>query len=275
MLQFFSASENNEEASQVSRFTSTDIAHILSSATVGSLFILDIDDTVGRVSTSIGLDAWFRFRMQQFINEGHSQSEALRDAIILYNLAQLASKTMVPVDEHNPIAPLIAELKMKGAKVIGLTARNHKLTDKTLELLGTLGVTFSADVLPSVTFMLNEKPVVMKDGVIFANGNHKGKCLEFAQELGHISLSDTYANVHFADDSKSNCDHVAESLIALKIQKSTVWHYTFAEEYLKFSEDHKARAAVQEGVLTEEFILLTDNEADERLSLSAPRIGSF
>lgn len=268
MLRLFSASENHEEAFQVLRFTSTDIAHILSSATPGSLFILDIDDTVGRVSTSIGLDAWFRFRMQQFIIEGHSQSEALRDAIILYNLAQLASNTMVPVDEQNPIAPLIAELKMKGAKVIGLTARNHELTDKTLALLDTLGVAFSTDVLASAAFMLNEKPVVIKDGVIFANGNHKGKCLELAQELGHLSLCDTYANVHFADDSKSNCDHVAESLIALKIQKSTVWHYTFAEKYLKFNEEHKARAAIQEKVLTAECILLTDNEADERLSLS-------
>ena len=267
MLRFFSASKSTSDVVEVIRFTSTNIAHILSSATRGSLFILDIDDTVGRVSTAIGLDAWFRFRMQQFIMDGHSQSEALTNAIVLYNLAQLASRTMVPVDKHNPIAPLIAELKTKGAKVIGLTARNHNLTAKTIELLGTLGVTFSADVLPTATFTLNEKAVVIQDGVIFANGNHKGKCLELAQELGHISLND-YANIHFADDSKSNCDHVAESLIALQIRNSTVWHYTFAEEHLTFGDDHKARAAIQERVLTEESLLLTDSEADERSSLS-------
>ena len=265
MPRFFSDSET-EDVIQVFRFTSTDIAHILSSATPGSLFILDIDDTVGRVSTSIGLDAWFRFRMQQFIADGHSQSEALENAIILYNLAQLASKTMVPVDKGNHIAPLITALKTKGAKVIGLTARNHKLTDKTIELLGTLGVTFSADVLPNATFRLNGKLVEMKAGVIFANGNNKGECLEIAQELGHIILGDTYAHVHFVDDSKSNCDQVAKSLTVLKIRKSSVWHYTFAEEHLNFGDDHKARAAIQEVTLTAESILLTDEEADERLS---------
>lgn len=265
MKRFFS---KGKELFQVSRFTSANIAHILSSATPDSLFILDIDDTVGRVSTSIGLDAWFRFRIQQFITEGHSQSEALANAIILYNFAQLASTTMVPVDQHNPIAPLITELKAKGAKVIGLTARGHELTDKTLELLGTLGVTFSTDVLSSATFMLNEKIVEIKEGVIFANGNHKGECLELAQKGGHISLSDSYANVHFADDSIRNCDHVAESLVALKIRKSTVWHYTFAEEHLEFGDAHKARAAIQEVALKAEFRLLTDKEADERLSPS-------
>lgn len=268
MFRFFPASQSQEVVSQVQRFTCNDIAHILSNATADSLVILDIDDTVGRVSTSIGLDAWFRFRIQQYITDGHDHTKALTNAITLYNLAQLASRIMVPVDKCNPIAPLIAELKMKGAKVIGLTARNHELTDKTIELLKTLGVTFSPDVFPSVAFMLDEKPVVMKDGVIFANGNHKGRCLEFAQEKGHIVLSDTYAHIHFADDSLRNCDHVAESLIALKIRKCTVWHYTYAEENLKFGDDHKARAAIQETVLREESILLTDEEADERLSLS-------
>lgn len=264
MPRFFPVSETKEDDFQVSRLTCADIAHILSTATSDSLFILDIDDTVGRVSTSIGLDAWFRFRMQQYIMEGHNQSEALANAIILYNMVQLASRTMVPVDETHHIAPLIAGLKAIGAKVIGLTARGHELTDKTIELLGTLGVMFSADVLPNTMFILNEKPIVIKSGVIFANGNHKGQCLELAHRLGHITLDGTYGHVHFADDSKRNCDQVAESLIVLNIRKSTVWHYDFAEKHLKFDDTHKARAAIQEATLKAESILLTDEEADAR-----------
>ena len=268
MLRFFSAPQTPEEDFQLFRLTSANIAHILSTATRSSLVILDIDDTVGRVSTSIGLDAWFRFRIQQFIADGHDSSKALENAINLFTLAQLASTTMVPVDIANPIAPLIAELKAKGTKVIGLTARAPVLADKTFELLGTIGVTFSGDILNDATFMLSEKPVKMEKGVIFANGNHKGACLEFAHKHGHITSINTFDHVHFADDSSRNCDHVAESLAALRVKRSTIWHYTFAELHLTFSEEDRARARIQEDHLIARRALLTNGEADAQLGRS-------
>lgn len=258
------AETQKEELVIQSKFlTSEKINEILSHVKADSLLILDIDDTVGRVSQTIGLEAWFRFRIEQYAQEKHSSSQALSKAIELYNLAQLASRQMLPVDSENNIAPLIRELKKKGAKIIGLTARNDKLADKTIMLLETLGVAFSDDVLNKGTLIINGKEVIIKNGVIFASGNHKGLCLEHAREQGHFAIDiHSFKDVSFVDDSEKNCRNVAESLTKIKIANSCVWHYQYAEINLKFGQKHKERAAVQEAHLLKHQILLTDEEAD-------------
>lgn len=259
------SSENKQAPCKVLK--STDIEHILSHPKPGSLVILDIDDTVGRVSQTIGLDAWFRFRIEQYASEGHQPSQALTKAIEIYNMAQLASKQMVAVDRSKNIAALVLELKNKGIKVIGLTARNHHLTQKTLSLLDSLGVSFSDDVLNNGSLELNSKPVEVMNGVIFANGNHKGLCLELAIEQGQFSTDfHAYTSVSFVDDSEKNCHAVAESLTKLKIADCSVWHYHYAETHLAFEESDKERSAIQEAHLLEFNTLLTDEEADQVLS---------
>ncbi|KTD57695.1 DUF2608 domain-containing protein [Legionella shakespearei] len=245
---------------------STNIKHILSTAKPGSLAILDIDDTIGRVGQSIGLDAWFRYRMQQYALEGHTESQALLNAIALYNRVQKATTHMVCVDPDNDIAELIQQLKDRGVKVIGLTARNHELTDKTIELLHTLGVTFSDDVLKDGVFLLNDKLVEIKNGIIFSDGSNKGLCLEQAVENKYFLTDFTsFVDVSFTDDSAKNCEHVALSLAKLGYPNAMVWHYTFAEEYLPFTNEAKTIAAIQESNLRDYKFLFTDDEAREQI----------
>ena len=242
---------------------SADIKYILSHSKPGALVILDIDDTIGRVSQTIGLDAWFRFRIQKYANEGHSDSEALANTIEIYNRAQLASRKMVDVDVNNPIAGLIQELKDNGVKVVALTARNRALTDKTLSLLSALGVYFSDDVLTHGCLLINNKQVEIKNGVIFANGNNKGTCLEHVLDKDHfVSEFSSYSHISFVDDSKSNCDAIASSLISLNVPDWSVWHYKYAEIHLAFKEEAQSRATVQEAHLLKHDVLLTDEEAD-------------
>jgi Protein of unknown function (DUF2608) len=242
---------------------------ILAKARPGSLLILDIDDTVGRVSQNLGLDAWFRFRIQQFANEGHSDSMALAKAVTLYNLAQMASTNMVSVDESVNIAQKIETLKAMGVKVIALTARNHHLADKTKSLLDTIGVTFSGDVLEEGEFMQNGEPVVIQNGIIFANGNNKGDCLNLAQKNNHfIEDLSSYERVHFVDDSEKNCIAVAKSLASLSCDNITVTHYDYAKKYLPFDDVAQKISHIQERQLLKNGLLLSDKQAQKSLSTS-------
>ncbi len=243
------------------------MAHILSHAKPGSLVILDLDDTVGRVPQTIGLDAWFRFRMQQFINGGYDTEQALQRAIVIYNLAQLNSTHMIKVDPGIDIAQHIEALKAKGVKVIALTARNGALRDKTLQLLQTLGVSFSEDVLKNGALNFDGKIIEIKNGVIFSEGKNKGLCLEMVIEQGYFEIPfDTFEEVDFVDDSKRNCDLVAESSSRLT-PSVRVWHYTYAEQRLQFVDAHKIRASIQESYLLQQGVLLDDESADRAIRL--------
>ncbi|WP_158618489.1 DUF2608 domain-containing protein [Legionella sp. km535] len=245
----------------------SDIEHILSHAQSGSLVVLDIDDTIGRVPQAIGLDSWFRMRLQQHAADGHAPSQALLLTIEIYNLAQLASTEMVPVDKSKNVADIIEQLKKNQVTVIGLTARNHILTDKTLSLLDTLGVSFSSGVLNDATFTLNDKLVEIKNGVIFANGNDKGHCFEYVVSQGYL-LRDigSFHSIDFVDDSERNCHAVHAAFERMNITMSRVWHYPYAELHLTFTAVDQKRADIQELHLLEKQVLLTDEEADQLLS---------
>ena len=245
---------------------STDMAAILLQTPPKSLVILDIDDTIGRVPQAIGLDPWFRARVSQYASEGHESSIALDKAIWVYNLAQLRSTKMVPVDQHCDIAGLISQLKSTDRKVMAITARNDVLTEKTLELLDTLHVSFSEGVINENELVIDDKKVYIKAGVIFANGCHKGRCLEHASRQGFFTVPlEFYSSITFVDDSEKNCKAVAESLAALNMSKYSVWHYTFAETNLPFTQQDSLRAAIQERFLLEKDTLLNDEEADAEL----------
>ncbi len=244
--------------------------HILSHAKPDSLVILDIDDTIGRVPQTIGLDAWFRFRVQQYALEGHESSQALLKAIEIYNLAQLASTQMVVVDPTLDIGALIREQKENGVNVIGLTARNHVLTEKTLSLLDTLGISFSDGVLKDGAFILNEKLVEIKNGVIFANGNDKGICFEEVRTQGYLKKElGSFCGVDFVDDSERNCHAILAAFERLNLTAiSRVWHYPYAEQFLAFTDSDQKRADIQERNLLDHKVLLTDEEADKIISMS-------
>lgn len=257
-------------SSKCQQFSNPHIQSILEDTFLmpGALLILDIDDTIGRVSQTIGLDAWFRFRIEQHITEGHSDSDALAKTLVIYNLAQLASPKMVPVDKSKPIAPLIKQLQARGVKIIGLTARNHKLTDKTLSFLKDLDIAFCENVIEPGEFSLNDKPVIIQKGIIFANGNNKGLCIEslHKKSLFTMPIRD-FNHISFVDDSKRNCEAVANSLEKLGITSCTAWHYNYAELHLNFDQAHQARSIVQEAHLLAHNQLLTDEEVDTQLSL--------
>jgi hypothetical protein len=112
--------------------------------------------------------------------------------------------------------------------------------------------------------MLNNRLVEVKNGVIFANGTHKGQCLLEVDKCDlFVKPFRTYHSKQFVDDSKQNCDKVLESLNAAGISNCAVWHYQYAKHHLPYTPTHKERAAHQEAYLRKHNFILTDEEADE------------
>lgn len=248
---------------------STSINRIFSHPKPHGVVFLDLDDTVGRVNQALGLDAWFRFRIGQFAQDGHEPSKALELAIELYNQAQLASKQYIPIEPDIDIAKEIEMLKAQHIDVIGLTARNHKIAPKTHQLLETLGVKFSTDALEDGEFEISGYRVIASQGIIFGNGQHKGKCIEVTEqnELFTKGLNN-YSNYSFVDDSQRNCKAVAEVANKLGLAHSwSIFHYQYAEKYLPFCENQQAIAAVQEKKLITEGELLDNATAKKLLSI--------
>lgn len=249
---------------------STDIKAILSQVQNGALLILDIDDTVSRVGQTIGTDPWFRYRLAQY-QVHHEASAALSLAITLYNLVQANTTHMIQVDKDNDIGELVADLKKRDVKVIGLTARNLPIADKTIQLLNNLGVSFSNDVLREGSFEFKGKTIGIKNGVIFVDGSDKGLSLEHVKERGDFIVDfNGFSTINFVDDSERNCNAVARSLAALGCN-ATVWHYTFAEENLPFEELQIMIARYQEAHLTERDSLLSDEETQQLYCSYVPK----
>jgi hypothetical protein len=265
-LRFFDKKEETTPENTVDISKSQDIKSIFSSIPDDALLLMDIDDTVGRLPQSIGLDPWFRFRIEQFVSEGHEPSQALSSAIEIYNQVQFASHKMIPLDKSVDIGREISSLKLRGVKVIGLTARNKALTDITHEQLRSLNVAFSENVLTSALFDINGRVVEINEGVIFADGSHKGKTFRGAEPYFLRSLSD-FSHVTFVDDSQKNCRHVVETFEDMALRNTSVWHYQYAEEHHPFLDKHKTIAGVQEQYFQRTNLILTDKQAEDRLDL--------
>ena len=130
----------------------------------------------------------------------------------------------------------------------------------------TLGVSFSKAVLKNGAFSFDGKMIEIKDGVIFSDGTSKGLCLEMVIVQSYFKIPfDIFEEVDFVDDSKRNCDFVAESSSRLK-PSVRVWHYTYAEQHLQFGDAHKIRASLQESYLLQQGVLLDDESADRIIS---------
>lgn len=246
--------------------TSENMAGILEQVSQGSVLVLDIDDTLGRLPQSIGLDPWFRFRLDQYASEGHDFDQALLQTIAIYNPVQQASPRMVPVDKEIEIGFLMKQLQAKGVKVIGLTARNSALIDVTLQQLDSIGVSFCQDLLMPTEFELKGKKVQINAGIVFSDGSHKGDCFTAVQP--YFKQDHTKFNQFtFVDDRAENCERVVKTFDDQGLN-SKVWHYNYAETHLPFLPKHKQLSTVQEMHFRQEGIILSDEEAESHSKLA-------
>ena len=101
---------------------------------------------------------------------------------------------------------------------MALTARSLDVADRTVAQLGQVGISFVKAVVAEGDLTLPAGPGVKTEtrfhqGVLFANGNDKGKVL-----LAFLALAGVKpAKIVFVDDKKKNVDKVDRALTDAKI----------------------------------------------------------
>lgn len=235
---------------------SDDILKIFDEIPDHSILITDIDDTIGRLPYTIGIDPWFLFKIQQYISEELSDSEAKEKAVALYTAIQLISTKMVPLHKTIDIGLAIEKLKERGVTVIGLTARNHRIIDNTHQQLTSIGVTFSEGFLAARTFEVEGKKVEIERGGVFCNGVNKGAVLAYLKDN---LLSTSPKKIVYIDDSSRNCQHVRDELSKWKIDH-LVCHYQYRARHLPFTNEHKQITAIQESHFMAHHEILSDEQ---------------
>ena len=106
-------------------------------------------------------------------------------------------------------------------------------------------------------------PNIITKGVIFANGNSKGACLEHIHRRNGFRTSlAAFTQINFIDDSKRNCDSIADSFNTLQLKNTTVWHYNYIMKSIPLDPTAHARVKMQESYFLAHKQLIDDAHAD-------------
>lgn len=181
----------------------TDIKNIneisINNVSTTDLFVFDLDNTVIQPKQTLASDQWFRGYWSKLKSQGYSDEEVKDRLIPIYNATKNVTDEEVVEKE---VVAIIDNLKQNGATVIGLTARNFELVTPTTRHLDSASVKFSDT--HRFAAHVNQEFVYAKNGVIFANGQDKGDCLDAYLKEHNISPQ----RIVFVDDSLKNVKSV-------------------------------------------------------------------
>jgi Protein of unknown function (DUF2608). len=155
--------------------------------------------------------------------------DQIKDELIpVYNAAM--NVTQVNTVEDNTL-DVFNKIKGTRAYVIGLTSRNHELITTTKRQLSSVGLKFDKHQKEH-TFSVNENVVFYQDGIIFANGQDKSKCLDHymkAKEIkpkriifvddhhAHVKKMENYAKTNQIDYIGYRYGHLDSKVKSLKM----------------------------------------------------------
>lgn len=207
------------------------MAAALAGVDTSTLVVFDIDNTLLEPLTMVGSDQWFDYFFDRVMKENHL-TEDQTDAVVekIWNQVQ----ALITVHAVEPTTPaLIKGLKDRQVKVMALTARTLDSQDRTIIQLGQVGITFAKSVTEVEHLILPagggvKTETLFHKGVLFANGNDKGKVLlAFLAQIGVKP-----ARIVFIDDKKKNVDKVDRALTDAKIP-NVEFRYGAADPHVK------------------------------------------
>lgn len=186
-----------------SRDISEVFGHLIHDA-AETLFVWDIDNTIAELDSPaphhVGTDMWFCCCIEDHIKNGKTKQEAIELVVPDYTKAQFTYDLRLLQPEFNKV---FQHLKNKKIRTIALTARNLSLRDRTHTQLGNIGVDFKEDDYKEQLILNKEKGIEYYRGIIFSNGNDKGKVLtqflqnkENAQYKKIVIVDDSHPNIH-------------------------------------------------------------------------------
>lgn len=187
-----------------------EVMHYLVHDPKETLFVWDIDNTIAELDSPaphhVGSDKWFCCLVEEHIKNGKSKSEAIELVVPDYNNAQFTYDLRLLQPE---VKKIFQYLHNQEIRTFALTARNLELRDRTHEQLAKIGIDFKEKAHVESLILNKEKGIEYYKGIIFSNGNDKGKILlQFLQREDALH----YKKVIIVDDSHSNIHAIARSL---------------------------------------------------------------
>jgi len=212
----------------VETYTFKDLYSLVDSTT---MVICDIDNTVMIPHQYEGSDMWFVYTMNHRIQAGDSRQIALEKVLPEYTRLQKII-TVKPVEPEIP--QYIQQWQSQNITVMGLTSRGGPVIQETIDLLSSLAIDFSLTaptLSPHTSFMLNDQPIVYKQGVIFCTTTDKGEALVAFFRATHVPQKIVYI-----DDTHSKVVSVEKALKQLCAEgheiNYTCFHYKNLDEYI-------------------------------------------
>lgn len=140
-----------------------------------TIIVLDIDNTIAQPARLIGSEEWVVHMMNTFAPL-HLDTQTRFNSIAPLYYDVIHAVDFIPVEAIT--LDIIAQLQQSGVIVIGLTARSFEIMDRTIEQLYDIGIDLShASLWREDIWHDCHLTYCHKGGIIFCNGNDKGKVL--------------------------------------------------------------------------------------------------
>lgn len=184
--------------------------------------IFDLDETIMETVQALGSDQWFNAYFAQLCEHYKDQRDgnkrALCETVELYNnIHKLSNVKAVEEDTVKVIAQLHSKYN-----VLALTARGAEIEEATLRQLTSLGVLFDRGIFKDQVLPLSVHPFSSaNNGIIFAAGQDKGRCLkEFLEKINCKP-----SRILFVDDKLPHVKTMQLAAVSLGIEYVGL-HYT-------------------------------------------------
>ncbi|MGI9280557.1 MAG: DUF2608 domain-containing protein [Endozoicomonas sp.] len=175
------------------------------------LIILDLDDTsiTSPRGQLLGRSDMF-YHLLEKEQKAHPEKtkEALAESIDPLLVEVYKRVAVVPTDEVLP--GVLDDLRERGIKVIGMTARGRKIANVTQQQLERAGIHFT-DTGPDKVFKLSgDRSIKLVHGVVMvSHGNKKGETLVELLKQGAFKKPE---QVVMIDDRQSHLDDMAQAI---------------------------------------------------------------
>lgn len=226
------------------------LSDLINNIPENSLIVSDLDNTLMEPAQLVGSDQWFEAYLKH--------TKDIQQTLRAYNYVHERS-TVTAVEPST--VKFVNDLKQKH-NVLGLTTRGRELADATIRQLDSLGIRFAPRGSNEVHLhkIMQDCPDSSAiDGIIFAGGRSKGKCLEAYFHAMQINVKNI-PHLVFIDDKSGHVDNVSAMAERLGIP-STCIRYAHLDH--KIPSVHLPTAAVQLSLFANFNRFLSDAEAKE------------
>jgi FMN phosphatase YigB (HAD superfamily) len=223
-----------------------------------TLVLLDIDDTLLIPAQTLGSDVWFQYQWK--VNK--DLPDPLDTTLAQWEAIRHLSR-METVEQNT--AEIVSDLQKKNYRIMGLTTQGLALATRTVQQLLDNGIDLMKTA-PSQEeiYLMNERGVLYRHGVLFTSGTPKGPALE--KLLKAVNLRPK--KIVFINDKESHLLDVAESAKKLDIDFIGL-RYSYSDERVSHFSPELAEVQFHFSTISH---LLSDEEAQyllERLHESS------